>query len=338
MQNTTQDQLHCADGIEALSTLLDNSVDLIVCDPAYWTLAKHRSVGTTTRLGGHRDAEKRTGWFAEITQCQLVELIRQCGRVLKKKSHCWLMCDSQTLPYVLHEAEHGKHGFTYHKTYPVIKRSKSGGLKQGLGYHGRGVTEFAVLLEKGGNAFTEHNWPDFFEANWCGDAETRPYTDDGKKYPTAKPISLFRRWIELSSKPGDTVIDPFCGSGTAVLAALQSGRQGVGYDISQSAINCAQRRINAWQNEHVSTMPFLEEIGALQTLFDDAPDAPPEPCSAAFPVLLNYDADDDSYSDAMGATWRNHEGRFKCRYCKNFEFTGWRANDGSIACDDCVTV
>lgn len=166
------------------------------------------------------------------------------------------MCDSQTLPYILGYAEQGEHEFTYHKTYPVIKRSKDGGLKQGLGYHGRGVVEFAVLLEKGGNAFTEHNWPDFFEANWCGDAETRDYTDDQKKYPTAKPLSLFRRWIELSSKPGDTVVDPFMGSGTTVLAALQCGRVGVGYDISQSAIDCARRRIEAYQVERGQEINF----------------------------------------------------------------------------------
>lgn len=82
-----------------------------------------------------------------------------------------------------------------------------------------------------------------------------------------------------------------------------------------------------------------QEIGGPQKLFDTAP--PPSPIaleSAAFPVLLDYDADNETYTDAMGMKWHNHEGRFKCCYCKNFEWTGWRGEDGMAACDDCVTV
>ena len=51
-------------------------------------------------------------------------------------------------------------------------------------------------------------------------------------YPTQKPLALLKRIIEASTNPGDVVLDPFCGCGTAVVAAHQLGRKFVGIDIS----------------------------------------------------------------------------------------------------------
>ena len=51
-------------------------------------------------------------------------------------------------------------------------------------------------------------------------------------YPTQKPLKLLKRIIEASTNEGDVVLDPFCGCGTAVVAAHQLGRKFVGIDIS----------------------------------------------------------------------------------------------------------
>ena len=51
-------------------------------------------------------------------------------------------------------------------------------------------------------------------------------------YPTQKPLALLKRIIEASTDEGDVVLDPFCGCGTAVVAARQQGRKFVGIDIS----------------------------------------------------------------------------------------------------------
>ena len=51
-------------------------------------------------------------------------------------------------------------------------------------------------------------------------------------YPTQKPLALLERIIQASSKPGDIVLDPFCGCGTTVHAAEGLGRQWIGIDIS----------------------------------------------------------------------------------------------------------
>lgn len=48
---------------------------------------------------------------------------------------------------------------------------------------------------------------------------------EGRKYPTAKPVKLLKRIIEISSNPGDEVLDPMCGSGTTAQAAVELGRK-----------------------------------------------------------------------------------------------------------------
>ena len=56
-------------------------------------------------------------------------------------------------------------------------------------------------------------------------------------YPTQKPLGLLERIIRASSKPGDVILDPFCGCGTAIEAAHKLKRQWVGIDISSFAID-----------------------------------------------------------------------------------------------------
>lgn len=62
-------------------------------------------------------------------------------------------------------------------------------------------------------------------------------------YPTQKPILLLERIIEIASEPDDTVLDPFCGSGTTLVAAKLLGRNSIGMDISEDAVNLARARL-----------------------------------------------------------------------------------------------
>lgn len=62
-------------------------------------------------------------------------------------------------------------------------------------------------------------------------------------YPTQKPLALLERIIQASSNPGDVVLDPFCGCGTAVHAAHKLGRNWIGIDITHLAIHLIERRM-----------------------------------------------------------------------------------------------
>ncbi|MFL9839490.1 DNA methyltransferase [Sphingomonas sp. ST-64] len=64
-------------------------------------------------------------------------------------------------------------------------------------------------------------------------------------YPTQKPIALLERIIRASSNPGDLVLDPFCGCGTAVHAAQRLGRRWAGIDVTHLAIHLIEKRMRA---------------------------------------------------------------------------------------------
>jgi site-specific DNA-methyltransferase (adenine-specific) len=70
-----------------------------------------------------------------------------------------------------------------------------------------------------------------------------PKAKERTGYPTQKPILLLERIIEIASDPGDMVIDPFCGSGTTLVAASILARQYLGIDISSEAVALAQKRL-----------------------------------------------------------------------------------------------
>ena len=65
-----------------------------------------------------------------------------------------------------------------------------------------------------------------------------------RKYPTQKPLKLLQRIIKASSESGGWVLDPFCGSGTTAIAAMELGRNCVTMDVNPDAITIAQQTID----------------------------------------------------------------------------------------------
>lgn len=64
-------------------------------------------------------------------------------------------------------------------------------------------------------------------------------------YPTQKPILLLEQIIRLVTDEGDVVLDPFCGSGTTLVAARLLARSAIGIDISEEAVELTRRRLAA---------------------------------------------------------------------------------------------
>ena len=72
---------------------------------------------------------------------------------------------------------------------------------------------------------------------WTDIGALNPRSRERLGYPTQKPVALLERIIRASSDPGDVVLDPFCGCGTAIDAANRLGRRWAGIDISSFAID-----------------------------------------------------------------------------------------------------
>jgi site-specific DNA-methyltransferase (adenine-specific) len=70
-----------------------------------------------------------------------------------------------------------------------------------------------------------------------------PLRKEATGYPTQKPERLLERIIRAASRPGDTVADLMCGSGTTLVVAARLGRRFVGGDASELAIATTSRRL-----------------------------------------------------------------------------------------------
>lgn len=84
-------------------------------------------------------------------------------------------------------------------------------------------------------------------------------------HPTQKPLSLMRWCINSISKVGDTIFDPFMGSGTTGVAAVQLGRKFIGCEIDQNYFAIAEKRIRqAEQQPALFTVSDKQEQPAVQ--------------------------------------------------------------------------
>jgi len=73
------------------------------------------------------------------------------------------------------------------------------------------------------------------------------------KHPTQKPLAVMRHFIETLTNPGDTVLDPFAGSGSTLVAAAELGRAPLGIELDQAYCDLINARLRAIQ-------PHLTEI------------------------------------------------------------------------------
>jgi site-specific DNA-methyltransferase (adenine-specific) len=210
------------DAVEWLRTLPSESVDLVVTDPPYESLEKHRAIGTTTRL--KRSKASSNDWFRVFPNARFPELFREIHRVLARHRHFYLFTDAETMFVAKPIAE--SVGFKFWK--PLVWDK----CKIGMGYHYRSRHEFVLFFEKGKRKIADLAVPDIISA---------PRIHGG--YPTEKPASVSEVLVRQSTLPGELVVDPFMGSGSVGVAALRLGRRFLGTDVSRAALDLTRERL-----------------------------------------------------------------------------------------------
>ncbi|HVY30061.1 MAG TPA: site-specific DNA-methyltransferase [Polyangiaceae bacterium] len=224
MTTSPKFQLAQQDAVAFLRALPAESVDLLVTDPAYESLEKHRAVGTTTRL--KVSAGSSNPWFSVFPNARFAELFAEVFRVLKRDTHFYLMCDPETAFIAKPVAEQA--GFKFWKPLVWDKASI------GMGYHYRARYEFVLFFEKGKRRLADLGIADVLQV---------PRIRGG--YPAEKPSALSEILIRQSSVEGDLVVDPFMGSGSSGVAALKLARHYAGNDVSSDSLKLARERLLA---------------------------------------------------------------------------------------------
>jgi site-specific DNA-methyltransferase (adenine-specific) len=215
-------ELSTQDAVSWLREMPGESLDLLITDPAYESLEKHRAIGTTTRLK-HSKASSND-WFTIFPNARFGELFQEVYRVLRQDSHFYLFCDAETMFVAKPEAE--KAGFRFWKPLVWDKCTI------GMGYHYRARYELILFFEKGKRRLNDLGVADII---------TEPRIRGG--YPAEKPPEVAEVFVRQSSQPGDLVADPFMGSGSTGLAALRQQRRFLGNDLNAEAVRIAAARL-----------------------------------------------------------------------------------------------
>lgn len=210
------------DAVSWLRSLPESSIDLLITDPPYESLEKHRKIGTTTRLTVSKSSSNQ--WFEIFPNDRFEELFYEVFRVLKKNSHFYLFCDQETAFIVKPLAEAA--GFRFWK--PIIWDK----VRIGMGYHYRARYEFILFFEKGKRKLNDLSIPDVLSV---------PRVHRG--YPTEKPVSLLEILVKQSSIEGELVCDPFMGACSTGVASQNLNRNFIGNDNSEIAIAISKERL-----------------------------------------------------------------------------------------------
>lgn len=214
--------LTCADAVTWLQCLPSASVDLVITDPPYESLEKHRARGTTTRLSKSKSSSNE--WFQIFPNSRFEDLFLETYRILRPDSHFYLFCDPETMFIVKPLAE--KVGFKFWK--PIIWDKRF----IGMGYHYRARYECILFFEKGKRRLNNLGIADILEC---------PRVRNG--YPAEKPTGVIKTLIEQSSALEETVADPFMGSGSTGIASIELGRNFLGCDVYRAAFDLARDRL-----------------------------------------------------------------------------------------------
>ncbi len=114
------------------------------------------------------------------------------------------------------------------------------------------------------STITRDEFLEFTKSVWTFSAESARKIG----HPAPFPIELPYRLIELYTFRDEVVIDPFCGSGSACIAAIKAGRHYIGYDTEEEYVRLAERRIREYRQKLAIPL-FVEKEGDLAVLRDD---------------------------------------------------------------------
>ena len=262
--NKTRHQLHLGDARE-LSWIPDGSVHLVVTSPPYWTL-KGYAAGNVNQMGHFEEYE----YFLS----ELDRVWRECARVLAGGGRiCCVVGDvciarkkqGRHFLVPLHaDIEVRARRFGLDCLQPIIWHKIANGATEvqgnGSGFYGKPYqpgaiikndVEYVLFLRKGGeyrsvpviqkalSMLTREEMKAWQRSIWTDlrGASTR------EGHPAPYPVELAERLIKLFSFAGDTVLDPFAGTGSTSMAAIMSGRNSIANEIEPSYIEMARKRI-----------------------------------------------------------------------------------------------
>lgn len=262
--NVTRHTLRLGDA-RSLDWIPSRSIHLIVTSPPYWNLKKYR-----TNHGQLGDLDLYEVFLQELDKVWI-----ECSRVLVPGGRICCIVGDVCVPrkregrhYVmpLHaDIQVRMRKFGLDCLTPIFWSKIANGVNEaegnGAGFYGKPYqpgaivkndTEFILFFRKGGeyrsptalqktlSMLTRVEMKGWLRSNWAD----IPGESTRKGHPAPYPIAIADRLIRLFSFAGDTVLDPFAGTGTTNIAAINAGRNSIGCEIEPEYLKIAEERLS----------------------------------------------------------------------------------------------
>lgn len=278
----------------ALNKIEDKSVQLIITSPPYWQL---KDYGSNNQIGFNNSYEEYINNLNLVwMECEriLSEGCRLCinigdqfarsvyyGRykVVPIRTEIIRFCETLKMDYM---------GAIIWQKATTMNTSGGGAIMGSFPYPRNGILkidyEFILIFKKLGNPpkptleqkensiMTKEEWNQYFSSHWNFSGVKQ------SEHIAMFPEELPKRLIKMFSFFGETIFDPFLGSGTTTLAAKNLGRNSIGYEINKEFESIIKEKLNINQlSLDKDTIEFLEDkennncsLDKLPYIFEDA--------------------------------------------------------------------
>lgn len=225
------------DCLEKMKDIPDGSVDLIATDPPY--IIGKSSGGSVNNIKKFNvsleqldDANLREGY-------DMKAFATEVRRIQGNRINAYIWCNkAQIMDYFKIYVDGMKCKFE------IISWHKQNALPT---YYNKYLsdTEYCLYFHTGG--FThpkDYEDAKTYEVGYINHEDKKQWN-----HPSIKPLGLMQRFIRNSSKEGDTILDPFMGSGTTLVAAIREKRHYIGIELNEEYFNIAKKRIENELNQ-----------------------------------------------------------------------------------------
>ncbi len=263
------------DCLSLLTQVSNESVDLVYLDPPFFTNRSHSAITRDrSQTFSFADSWQNLSEYAEFMRLRLLEI----HRVLKPTGSVFLHCDksanfllrvlldqifsteqfrSEIIWFYKRWSNSAKGLLPAHQTIFFYSKTPDFKFNPQFGAYSETTNVDQILQRRSRDEHGVSSYAKNMDNSIIYDHQKQgvplsdvweipflnPKAKERTGYPTQKPIILLERIIELVTDIGDTILDPFCGSGTTLVAAKLLERNAIGMDQSEQAIELTKKRL-----------------------------------------------------------------------------------------------
>lgn len=253
----------CMDCMDGFKNLPNESVDCVITDPPYRIKAggvrnEDGQLKSTSKIGNRWISNKGFSCVCKdgdmfANDIDFSDWVPEVYRILKSQSHFYAMCNSLNSDKLRAEAE--KVGFRFIDRIIWVKNNKIA-TPNVMHQH-----EEILMFRKG-----EYRVPNLRQLSNVIVLDNVSNKGKYGLHPSEKPVELMKKLVLNSTNKGELILDPFSGRGSTAMAALETGRNFIGFEIEEKWATAATERIAKRKAELFSNSTSMDAVISLPCL------------------------------------------------------------------------